>query len=143
MHKPLKYEYLRHAISFPFIWGMLIPIAITDLLFEIYHRVCFPLYGLPLVKRSDYIRILDRAKLPYLTWQERIGCAYCGYVNGWFHYASVIAGITEGYWCAIAHIEGRGYIPTEHEKSFAKYGVEAPIRRRHSSPKGPYQKAKE
>ena len=56
---------------------------------------------------------------------------YCGYANGWFHYASVIAGKTESYFCAIAHLEVRGYIPTEHEKSFVKYGDEAALRRRY------------
>lgn len=123
---------LRHAISFPFIWGMAVPIFITDVLFEVYHHVCFPLYGIPLVKRSEYIRVIDRAKLPYLTWQERIGCAYCGYVNGWFHYASTIAARTESYWCGIAHLEDRGYKATEYEKQFVKYGDEACLRKRYA-----------
>lgn len=132
LHHESKFTTARHVASFPFIWGMLIPFLIIDILFELYHRICFPLYGIPLVKRSAYIRIVDRAKLPYLTWLERIGCAYCGYVNGWLHYASVIAGKTESYWCAIAHLEDRGYVPTKHEKMFAKYGDGAPLRRRYA-----------
>lgn len=133
----LKYQALRHAISVPFIWGMIIPIVFADILFEIYHRICFPLYGMKYVKRSQYIRIWDRQKMPYLTWYEKIGCAYCGYANGWVHYVSVIAAKTEYYWCAIAHIEGRGYIPSEHEKQFAKYGDEAAWRRRYALPENP------
>ena len=110
---------------------MIIPVLFADLCIEIYHRITFPLYGIPYVKRSHYIRIVDREKLPYLTWAERMGCAYCGYVNGWLHYASVIAGKTESYWCAIAHLEVRGYVPSEHEKAFVKYGDEAALRKRY------------
>lgn len=120
--KSKKLRILRHAIATPFIWMMIVPVAFSDILIEIYHRICFPLYGIPYVNRYQYIRIIDRAKLPYLTWFERMGCAYCGYVNGWLHYASAIAGETEKYWCAIAHLEERGYKPAEHEASFVPYG---------------------
>lgn len=122
---------LRHAIATPFIWLMIVPVVFADILLEIYHHICFPLYKYPLVKRSEYIRIVDRAKLPYLSWWERFGCAYCGYVNGWLHYASVIAGKTEHYWCAVAHLEDRGYRPAEHEQDFVKYGDEAELRKRY------------
>lgn len=126
-----RWRGLRHTISTPFIWGMLIPVLISDICIEIYHRVSFPLYGMPYVERSRYIRIIDRYKLPYLTWWERAGCAYCGYVNGWLHYASVIAGRTEQYWCGVAHLEERGYIPAPHEKDFVRYGDDAALRKRY------------
>ena len=54
-------------------------------------------------------------------------------VNGWVHYASVVAGRTENYFCAVAHLENRGYVQSEHEKSFAKYGDEAALKRRYSN----------
>lgn len=127
----IPYAPLRSAIATPFIWLMIVPAVILDMFLELYHRVCFPLYGMPYVKRSQYIRITDRAKLPYLAWYEKINCAYCGYVNGLLHYTSVIAGKTESYWCAIAHLEERGYVATEHEKFFAKFGDEASLRRRY------------
>jgi hypothetical protein len=117
----------------PIIVLLIIPIVITDICVEIYHRICFPIYGIQYVKRSRYIRISDREKLPYLTWYEKLWCMYCGYVNGWFHYASTIAGRTENYFCAVAHLEERGYVPTEFEKSFAKYGDEAALRKRYAS----------
>jgi len=123
---------LRYLLAAPLIWLMIIPVAISDLFLEIYHRICFPIYGIPYVKRSQYIRIMDREKLPYLSLAEKLGCAYCGYVNGWLHYASVVAGRTESYFCAVAHLEERGYIPSEHEKSFAKYGDEAALRKRYA-----------
>ena len=123
--------FLRTCVAGPLIWSMVIPIVITDICVEIYHHIAVPIYGIALVKRSHYIKILDREKLPYLSWSEKIGCAYCGYVNGWFHYASTIAGRTESYFCAIAHLESRGYIPREDEKSFVKYGDEAALKRRY------------
>jgi hypothetical protein len=110
---------------------MIIPVVIADVFIEIYHQIAFPILGIPRVKRSQYIRITDREKLPYLTFLEKIGCAYCGYVNGWLHYASVIGGRTESYFCAIAHLETRGYIPSEHEKSFMKYGDESALKKRY------------
>ncbi len=123
----------NNLLATPFVWLMIVPTIISDIFLEIFHRICFPLFGIPYVKRSDYIRIVDRAKLPYLTLAERLGCAYCGYVNGWLHYASVIAGKTEHYFCAIAHLEDRGYQPAEHEKDFVKYGDEAELRKRYSA----------
>lgn len=93
---------VRHLISLPFIWAPLIPILIADVVVEIYHQICLPLYGLPCLKRSEYIR-LDRYKLPYLTLTEKIGCLYCEYANGWINYARAIAGLTEQYWCGIKH----------------------------------------
>ncbi len=129
----LHFRFLRHALSTPFILGMLVPILFADLCVEVYHRICFPLYGMKYVQRSRYIRIVDREKLPYLSFMERLWCGYCGYVNGWFHYASVIAGKTEGYFCPIEHLETRGYVPAEHGKDFVEYGDEGALRRRYAA----------
>ncbi len=126
-----KNPILLYLVGGPIIWSVLIPIVLADIIVEIYHRVCFPIWGIPYVKRYQYIHIMDRAKLPYLTWYEKLGCAYCGYVNGWLHYASTIAGRTESHFCAIAHLETRGYIPSEHEKSFMKYGLESALKKRY------------
>jgi hypothetical protein len=131
-HKKSKYPgIIRWLVGAPLVWLMIIPVVISDIFMELYHRIAFPIFGIKTVKRSQYIRIIDREKLPYLTWYEKIGCMYCGYVNGWLHYASVVAGRTQNYFCAIAHLEGRGFIPSEFEKSFAKYGDEATLRRRY------------
>jgi len=123
--------FLRYFVAVPLTFLMIVPVVIADIFVEIYHRIAFPIYGIAYVKRSQYIRISDREKLPYLAWYEKVGCAYCGYVNGWLHYASTIAGRTENYFCAIAHLEVRGYIPSEHEKLFVKYGDEAALKRRY------------
>ncbi len=122
------------------LWLMLIPLVIADIFVEICHRIWFPVFGIPRVKRSQYIQLFDRAKLPYLTWYEKIGCVYCAYLNGWCHYASVIAGRTENHFCAIMHLETRGYIPPEHEKSFVKYRDEAALRKRYAAHELKYEK---
>ena len=111
----------KHAVVTPFIWGMLIPVVFADICIEIYHRITFPLYGIPYVKRSQYIK-MDRQKLKYLDWSTKVGCAYCGYMNGWFHYATAISGQTEKYWCAIKHEQGKGFKNPPHQKNFIEYG---------------------
>lgn len=86
----------------PVIWACLIPVAFLDLVMTIYQAVCFPIYGIPKVKRRDYI-ILDRHRLAYLNWAEKLNCEYCGYANGVLACASEIAARTEQYWCPIKH----------------------------------------
>lgn len=96
--------------------------VLLDAAVELYHQIAFPIYGIEKVKRSEYIRVIDRAKLPYLRWYEKVSCAYCGYANGWLRYAAEIAARTESHFCAIAHLEERGYKVPSHEKAFMKYG---------------------
>ena len=127
MHKETLPQIIKDMVSQPIIWSVLLFVVVADITTEIYHRTCFPLYGIPYIKRSDYIRI-DRHKLKYLTFLEKIGCAYCGYTNGWLHYASAIAAETERYWCHIKHrVEpGDTFKEPKHHKSFQEYGdVEA------------------
>jgi hypothetical protein len=126
-----KNPVLRYLVAAPLIWLMFFPVLLADIFLEIYHRIAFPIYGIPLVKRSQYIRVWDREKLPYLSWPEKLGCAYCGYVNGWLHYASTIAGRTESYFCAIKHLQAKGYKPSEHELHFMQYGDEAALKKRY------------
>ncbi len=111
----------KHIIFGPIILTVIIPMVIMDAWVEIYHHLCFPLYGLPLVPRKNYVRI-DRHKLSYLTWMQKIFCVYCGYANGLTGYWVKIAGDTEKYWCGIKHREGNGFIPPSHHQDFAKYG---------------------
>jgi hypothetical protein len=114
-------RFLRHAASFPFIWMTLIPFLLADLILEIYHRVCFPLYGVAYVKRRHYITI-DRHRLKYLTWNEKIGCAYCGYTSGWLAYATEITARTEQYWCGIKHQQRQEKYQQPHHQNFVEYG---------------------
>lgn len=88
---------------------------------EIYHRICFPLYQIPQVKRSNYIKI-DRHKLEYLNGFDKVGCIFCGYANGLIHYAQVIGGETEKYWCGIKHQQSKSFVEPSHHKDFLDYG---------------------
>lgn len=81
---------------------MIIPVIIADIWLELYHRVCFPLYGIKTVERRAYIKI-DRQKLAYLNRWQKLNCMYCGYVNGALHYRTEVAGRTEKYRCGIMH----------------------------------------
>ncbi|MFH1375609.1 MAG: hypothetical protein ABIH35_03000 [Patescibacteria group bacterium] len=96
-------------------------IFVADLLAEIYHRTCFPLYGIKCISRRKYIQI-DRHKLKYLNVFEKIGCVYCGYVNGLVNYWVAGAAASEAYWCGIRHKRTKGFIPPAHHKKFLKYG---------------------
>lgn len=89
-------------LTSPVIWACFIPIALLDLFMIVYQAICFPVYGIPKVKRSDYIQ-LDRRHLAYLNLAEKFNCEYCGYANGVLACAAEIAARTEQYWCPIKH----------------------------------------
>lgn len=131
-YKPYTYSRLvRHLASFPFIWFMVIPLVFLDICLEMYHRICFPLYGIAYVEREHYIRS-NRQKLKYLTWYEKINCLYCGYANGLLHYASRIAADTEKYWCGIKEEKYPGFNEPEHRDAFVEYGNEEEFRTRYT-----------
>ena len=73
-----------------------------DIWISLYQWVCFRVYGVPRVRRQDYL-IIDRHRLGYLNGIEKLNCVYCGYANGLFAYLREIAGRTEQYWCPIKH----------------------------------------
>ncbi len=93
---------VRYIVSMPFIYIIIIPSIILHVFVEIYHHICFPLYGIPLVEPKEYF-IFDRKKLPYLNWLEKFNCLYCSYFNGLLGYIQEISGRTERYWCPIKH----------------------------------------
>lgn len=111
---------IRHVLSLPFIYMMIIPAVFLDICITIYHAAAFPLYRIPKIKRSDYI-IYDRRFLDYLNVVQKIHCLYCSYVNGVFAYAVEIAARTERYWCPI---KAANKPLSHHEwyKDFADYG---------------------
>jgi hypothetical protein len=119
----LPNKLFRHILVLPVIWAVSVPILILDIFTEIYQHIAFPLCGIPIVKRSNYIKI-DRQKLAYLNFGDKLGCMYCGYANGFAAYFVKIAGDTEKYWCGIKHQETAGFIPQPHQKDFLPYGDE-------------------
>lgn len=104
-----NWTYLLHSrflvlVTSPVIWMCIIPIALGDLLGSCYQAVCFPIYGIPKVRRSDYLAF-DRHKLSYLNLTEKLSCEYCAYVNGILGYFKEIAARTEQHWCPIKHAD--------------------------------------
>ncbi len=93
---------VRHIISIPFIYMMIVPAIILDIFLFIYQNICFRLYWIPLVKRSDYI-VYDRKLLDYLNAIQKFNCLYCSYVNWLFSFAVEVWWRTEKYWCPIKH----------------------------------------
>lgn len=76
-----------------------------------------------MVKRAEYILVMDRNKLQYLNFFEKLGCMYCGYANGLLVYMKEVAGRTEKYWCGIMHEGKTGFKPQvyQEQENFARY----------------------
>ena len=117
-----------NLLGAPFIYSMILPIALLDAWISLYQWICFPLFGVRTVRRGDYV-VIDRHKLAYLNGIEKLNCAYCGYANGVFAYAREIAARTETYWCPIKH----GTRTRDHHSyydDFAPYGDASGYKRR-------------
>jgi hypothetical protein len=112
---------LQHHLSVPFIWGMLIPVVLLHGTLFIYQAVAFRLYGIKRVRLGSYVSF-DRKKLPYLTFLDKLSCAYCTYSNGVFAYASEIGHRTEYYWCGIKHRNQPDNPAFAYQDKFAAYG---------------------
>jgi hypothetical protein len=127
-HRRLKSwlpSYILHSrflafVTCPFIYGIIIPFCLLDLFLSLYQAICFPIYGVPKVRRSDYI-IFDRAHLKYLNLLERLNCAYCSYGNGVLAFGVEIAARTEQHWCPIKHA-ARLRAPHSRYSHFFDYG---------------------
>jgi len=117
---------LFHILTGPFIWIPLPFLIMCDLVCELYQFICFPVYKIEKVKRSEYILIFDRNKLKYLNAFEKLCCMYCGYANGVLRYIKEIAGKTEKYWCGIMHENKPSFKKQEDQakQNFAKFGDE-------------------
>lgn len=90
------------VLTAPVIYAGWIPFLLLDAFVSLYQAVCFPVYRIPKVRRSDYL-VFDREDLPYLNAVEKFNCFYCSYGNGVAAYAREIAARTEQYWCPIKH----------------------------------------
>ena len=104
----------------PVVYSLFIPLVLLDIFTSVYQFLCFPVYGIRKVKRSDHIA-LDRHHLAYLNALEKLNCVYCGYANGLLSYVREIAGRSEAHWCPIKHAR-RVKGPHPHYWSFSDYG---------------------
>jgi hypothetical protein len=101
------WRYLRGArlavvLTAPIIYSGWVAFLLLDLFISVYQAVCFPIYGIPKVRRADYL-VFDRGDLPYLNIIEKFNCLYCSYGNGVLAFAREVAARTEQYWCPIKH----------------------------------------
>lgn len=119
----IKREPVRHfllLLTGPVIYGLVVPIVIADLCATLYQWTCFPVYGIPRVRRRDYV-VIDRMKLSYLNGFHKLNCLYCEYANGVIAYAGEVVARTEWYWCPIKH--GKAIIePHPHYHKFIEHG---------------------
>ena len=111
---------LLTILSTPVIYSMLVPAVLMDMGLWIYQAVCFPIYRISKVRRSNHI-VFDRHYLKYLNVIERLNCDYCSYVNGILSYATEVGARTEQYWCPIKHAYGKAQ---RHSRAhqFTDYG---------------------
>jgi len=109
-HRLLKARLLTYVfgarpamiLTAPAIYALIIPFLLLDLFVMLYQAACFPVYGIPRVRRSDYLAF-DRGQLAYLNAIEKLNCAYCSYANGLVAYVREVASRTEEYLCHIKH----------------------------------------
>lgn len=109
-------------LTAPFIYILIVPLLLLDLLVSIYHAVCFPVYGVPKVRRHNYI-VIDRQQLAYLNGLQKLNCIYCGYANGLIGWVREVASRTEAYWCPIKHSK-RIAEPHQRYPGFIDFGDE-------------------
>lgn len=127
-HRKLKAwlpSYIRQsrflvAITAPLIYLGFIPFGLLDLFLAVFEGICFPIYGIPRVRRADYV-IFDRGQLKYLNLLERLNCIYCSYANGLCAYLTEVAARTEQHWCPIKHAR-RIRSPHSRYGHFFEYG---------------------
>lgn len=119
---------IRHLLSAPIIYSVIIPLALLDLMITVYQHTCFRIYGIPLVRRADYLSV-DRLQLSYLNAIEKLNCLYCSYGNGVVEYCREISARTEQYWCPIKHAQ-RTPDPHHLVEKFFDYGDAEAYRQR-------------
>lgn len=93
---------LLNILTAPVIYSGFIPFMMLDLFLYLYQAICFPIYRIPKVMRSEYL-LFDREDLPYLNIIEKFNCFYCAYGVGLSGWAREITARTEQYWCPIKH----------------------------------------
>ncbi len=110
----------QNYLTMPVIYGASIALVLFDLSVSLYQALCFPIYGIPKVKRSDYI-VYDHQHLAYLNIIEKAHCLYCSYAVGMVAYTQEIIARTEQYFCPIKHARKLRSMHSRYER-FLDYG---------------------
>ncbi|HHH45149.1 MAG TPA: hypothetical protein ENK49_13520 [Gammaproteobacteria bacterium] len=116
----LREARLRHVLTAPVIYSLIVPFALLDAAVTFYQQVCFRAYAIPRVSRSDFV-VIDRQYLAYLNIIEKFNCMFCGYANGVIAYTREVAARTEQFWCPIKHAR-RIRDPHARMSAYADYG---------------------
>ena len=117
----------------PLLYSIAIPLIFFEFCLELYHRIGFPILGISLVNRWEYICIV-RHRLFFLPIVLKLACAYCGYANGLLQYAVRIDGDTETYFCPMKHQHTTGFHPPVHHRFFVNYDHATEFQRRMNVP---------
>ena len=123
--RPSVWQYVRttrfaYVLAAPAVYGMVVPLVILDVLATVYQSVCFFVYGIPRVRRADYL-VFDRHRLAYLNAFEKMHCFYCSYANQLIEYAREINARSEQFFCPIKHAR-RTVDPHHRTERFFDYG---------------------
>ena len=123
--KRSSWKHLRNTkwlviLASPLIYACALPFLLLDASVALYQLVCFPIYGIPKVRRTDYL-IFDRGRLAYLNTIEKAGCIYCSYVNGLLGLVTEVAARTEQHFCPIKHAQPLVQVHSRYGK-FLPYG---------------------
>ena len=116
----LRASPLAYVLSAPVIYSLIVPLVLLDAWITLYQQVCFRVYGVPRVRRSDYF-VIDRHRLGYLNAIEKLNCVYCGYANQLIAYSREVAARTEQFWCPVKHAR-RIADPHGRASAFLDYG---------------------
>jgi len=98
----LRESPLVALVTAPAVYALIVPLVMLDIWVAIYQLICFPIWGIARVRRSNYV-VIDRHHLAYLNGVEKLNCAYCSYANGLIALVREVASRTEQYWCPIKH----------------------------------------
>jgi hypothetical protein len=89
----LRESSIPNMLTMPIIGSLIVPVGLLDLWVTLYQAICFRVYGIALVPRS----------------------------NGVFAYVREVAARTEQYWCPIRHAK-QVLAPHTHYRQFVDYG---------------------
>ena len=98
----LRESPLVALVTAPAVYALIVPLVMLDIWVAVYQLICFPIWGIARVRRSNYV-VIDRHHLAYLNGVEKLNCAYCSYANGLIALVREVASRTEQYWCPIKH----------------------------------------
>lgn len=124
----LRRSPLATLLVAPAVYGLIVPFLILDIGVTVFQAICYTVWRMERVKRSDYV-VIDRHRLPYLNLIEKLNCLYCGYANGVIAYTREAASRTEQYWCPIKHAL-RVRTPHGRYRRFVDYGDTRDFRER-------------